>query len=250
MKRKAILTIVLVIIAMAVMIRLGFWQLDRLAQRRTFNADVTAQLQASPLTVADLTGSTDLSGLNYRSIVLRGRYDYSQQVALNNQEWNAQPGVHLITPLVLDDSDQAVLVDRGWIPYSQSDSTKWSQFAESEIVEVRGRILQSQTSPLGAPAGVTHQTTWFRVDILALQKQISHRLVPIYVQQFPDSAWKNLPYRSDVNLDLTEGPHLGYALTWFSFTAILGIGSLGYVVSKRRLPIRPQSQSQAQIVQP
>ena len=36
--RKWLLTTILVIAAMAVMARLGIWQLDRLHQRRAFNA--------------------------------------------------------------------------------------------------------------------------------------------------------------------------------------------------------------------
>lgn len=240
MHRQVLVTTVLVVVAMGVMIRLGVWQLDRLAQRRAFNANATSRLQAPPLT--DLPGaSRDLAGLHYRAIVLRGRYDFTQQVALNNQEWQAQPGVHLITPLVLADSPQAVLVDRGWIPYAESAPANWEKFAEPGVVEVRGRILSTQTSPLAVAPVSGRQDTWFRVDVAGLQNQVSHPLLPVYVQALPDPTWKNLPYRRDVNLDLSEGPHLGYAITWFSFAAILGIGSGGYALGKRfaLFPIRP-----------
>ena len=223
---------------MALMIRLGFWQLDRLAQRQALNAQATAQWHAAPLATLNLTGlgETDLSGLQYRAVVLRGRFDFSQQIALNNQEWQGHPGAHLITPFLLDENKQAVLIDRGWIPYEQADPSQWQQFAEAETAAVRGRILLAQASPLGAPASTTRQATWFRVDIAGIQKQISYPLQPVYVQASPDGAVKQLPYRSDVTLDLSEGPHMGYAITWFSFTATLGIGSLGYVISKRWRP--------------
>ncbi len=231
MHRQVLITTVLVVVAMGVMIRLGVWQLDRLTQRRAFNANAASRLQAPPLT--DLPGLGDLAGLHYRAIVLRGRYDFTQQVALNNQEWQAQPGVHLITPLVLADSPQAVLVDRGWIPYAESAPASWEKFAEPGVVEVRGRILATQTSPLTVAPVSGRQDTWFRVDVAGLQNQVSHPLLPVYVQALPDPTRQNLPYRRDVNLDLSEGPHLGYAITWFSFAAILGIGSGAYAVSRR-----------------
>ena len=47
--RKWLLTTILVIAAMAVMARLGIWQLDRLHQRRAFNARVSAQIDRPPL---------------------------------------------------------------------------------------------------------------------------------------------------------------------------------------------------------
>ena len=47
--RQWLKTTILVIAAVLVMIRLGFWQLDRLAQRRAFSERVEAQLAADPL---------------------------------------------------------------------------------------------------------------------------------------------------------------------------------------------------------
>ncbi len=44
--RKWILTSLLVIAGAALCIRLGFWQLDRLAWRRSFNARVEDQINA------------------------------------------------------------------------------------------------------------------------------------------------------------------------------------------------------------
>jgi surfeit locus 1 family protein len=52
----------------------------------------------------------------------------SQEVALRNQVWNDQIGVHLLTPLKISGSDLAVLVDRGWVPVQDFDSHDWSQY--------------------------------------------------------------------------------------------------------------------------
>ena len=58
-----------------------------------------------------------------------------------------------------------------------------------------------------------------------------YQLLPVYVQQAPDPAWTSLPYRSQPDVEISEGPHLGYALQWFTFSALLG---LGYPVFIRR----------------
>ena len=237
MNRKFFFTTLLALVAIGVMIRLGFWQLDRLTQRRAFNAEVSRRLQAPPLTFADLTSLGDPLGLEYHAVALRGEYDFTQQVALSNQDWQGQPGVRLITPLVIADSNRAVLVDRGWIPYEESAPANWNKFAELGMVEVRGWILPTQTSLFPTAPVTRHQDSWFRVDIAALQAQISHPLLPVYIQQSPDPARKQLPYRSELNVDLSEGPHMGYAMTWFAFAAILSVGYAGYVLGGHGQPI-------------
>jgi cytochrome oxidase assembly protein ShyY1 len=47
--RRWFLTTLLALAAVGVLIRLGIWQLDRLSQRRAFNASVIAQQTAAPL---------------------------------------------------------------------------------------------------------------------------------------------------------------------------------------------------------
>jgi surfeit locus 1 family protein len=63
---------------------------------------------------------------------------------------------------------------------------------------------------------------WFRVDIERIQEQVPYRLLPIFIKQLPipNTNADTLP-RQDSGANLDEGPHLGYAIQWFSFAAIL-----------------------------
>ena len=65
---------------------------------------------------------------------------------------------------------------------------------------------------------------WNFVNVDQLKKQITGPLLPAYIQEAPNPAWTSLPYRSLPQLELTEGPHMGYAIQWFAFAAILGLG--------------------------
>ena len=38
-----------------------------------------------------------------------------------------------------------------------------------------------------------------------------------------------LPYREEPRFDLSEGPHLSYAIQWFLFSLMLGAGYFYYV---------------------
>jgi surfeit locus 1 family protein len=229
--RRWLLTSILVVLGVAVLARLGIWQLDRLAQRKAFNARVQSQLDQTELDLTDGNINLNLAGMEYRAVHVIGKYDHSQQITLRNQYWQNQWGVHLVTPLHIQNSDQIVLVDRGWIPADDFESGDWSKYDEPGLVEVRGMIRASQSK---ADFGMRRDATplpgegpllaWNFVNIDLLKNQIEGSLLPIYIQEGPDPVWTDLPYRSLPELELTEGPHMGYAIQWFTFATILGLG--------------------------
>ena len=131
-----------------------------------------------------------------------------------NQSYGNEWGVHLVTPLVIAGTDQAILVDRGWIPHQDYQDGNWSQYAEPGMVAVTGVLRRPQTraeiggrtDPTPAP-GEAPRAAWNFVNIDQISKQVNHPLLGAYVQQAPDPAWTALPYRTQPELDLTEGPH-------------------------------------------
>lgn len=229
--RQWLLATVLVLVGVAILIRLGIWQLDRLETRRAFNARVSAQVARPALELQGAALSADLTQMEYRPVTVTGIYDPGGEIALRNQYWNDQWGVHLVTPLKIAGSDQVILVDRGWIPGESYQSGDWSQYAEPGLVTVHGILRQSQSKaemgsrsdPTPLP-GAGPLKTWNFVNIPRLSEQVAQPLLPAYIQQAPDPARSSLPYRYQPELDLSEGPHLGYAIQWFIFAAILGIG--------------------------
>jgi len=239
--RRWILATLLVIAGAVVLARLGVWQLDRLAQRRLFNARVQTQMAQPQLALTGDALSADLPGMEYRSVVVHGQYDFSHQVALRNQAWDNQGGVQLLTPLKIEGTDTYVLVERGWVPGLESTPADWLQYDEPGSVEVRGIIRRSQSKPdfgrradpLPAP-GSGPLNLWYFANVERIAVQLPYPLLPVYVQQAPDPAWTSLPYRSLPVLDLTEGPHMSYALQWFSFAVLLLVGYPFYVRKRER----------------
>ncbi len=226
-------TTLLVMVVCGVMIRLGVWQMDRLAQRRAFNAEITLRLQAPPLTLgASPQNLEDPASLKYRSVIVRGEFDYSQEIALVNQNWQGQPGVHLVTPLIIEGSEQAVLVDRGWIPDADAAPENWPlrEYAEPRPVEVRGTVWLADSKLATMGDGAASDRTWFWVDVDGIQAQVSYPLLPFYVQQSPQPGRAALPYRIEPDAQLSEGRHLEYVITWFSLAAVLSGGYVRYVL--------------------
>lgn len=239
--RKWRIATILIIIAILVQLRLSVWQLDRLQERRAFNARVQAQLDAPPLTLDATTPIDDLGNMEYRTVIVRGEFDFTQEVALRGQSWNATLGARLLTPLRIAGSDRAVLVDRGWIPYEETENGQWPQYAQPGVIEVRGRIQASRNqTDFGIPTDPTpipgqRLTAWNKADVQAIGAQVSYPLLPIYIQQAPDPDPDTvLPYAGLSPLDLSEGSHLGYAGQWFMFALVFAVGYPLFVRQQER----------------
>ncbi len=228
--RKWLLTTFLVLAGGAVCVRLGIWQLDRLDQRRAFNAHVEAMRAESAL---DLNAEipADLAEMEYRAVVVSGTYDFENQVALRNQFHQDTYGYHLLTPLVLDDG-AAVLVDRGWVPAEGNDSPSgWSRYDNGGQAEVRGviRLGQARAQIGGVPdptlaPGQTRLDFWYVANLERIALQMPYPILPVYIQPDPNPADTEPPIPFQPEIELTEGPHLGYALQWYTFAAILVAG--------------------------
>ena len=219
------------IMVMLVMTRLGFWQLERGAQRKARNEYIAIQLAAAPLPLGSLDmGGLDFEHLVFRAVTVRGKYDHTQQVILLGQNFRGQPGVNLITPLVMPASDRAVLVNRGWIPYDATAPSKLSKFDEPGLHFVSGRIRLSQPGKVNAGAPQSVQLELYRMDIEALQAQMTYKLLPVYLQHQPNEHDGNeFPKRMPLDFQLSDGPHLGYAIQWFFFVPLLGWGYLHFL---------------------
>ena len=215
---------------MIVLARLGIWQLDRLAQRRASNAVIAASLETPPFDLNNTPIPLDLSSWENRLVDASGSFDYDRQILLKVQNWDSRAGVHLITPLVMDDGQKAVLVDNGWIPDAERGVEARSAYDVPGEVTIDGYIALSQALSRGSAATPEGpQDEVYRVDIAEIQQQLPYELLPFYIIQSPVDNNAALPYRLERQIDLSEGPHLSYAVQWFIFSIGLGVAYLLFV---------------------
>lgn len=222
------------------MVGLGLWQLARLAERRALNAQIQARLNLPPL-VINATPLPDLTQLAYRRVIAEGEYDFANEIILRNRAYQEAPGVHVLTPLRLAEGQGAVLVDRGWIPYAQSAPEARKQFqSPTGQVTVAGLARQSQTRaspflPADPPlsAALPRLDAWYWVNLNQIQAQLPYPLLPVFIE-LEASSDKVHPPLADSEVDLTDGPHLNYAIQWLAFAFIAVAGPLIYGRQHRR----------------
>lgn len=236
---RGVIAVAVVGLATLVMLSLGFWQLGRLQDRRAENVIVAERLAQPPLDLnrlaAEAPGATPGAPPEYQPVVAAGAYDFKQEIVLRNRAYLDSPGVRVLTPLRLHGSEAAVLVDRGWVPYELAEAGLRQPFqAPTGPVTVTGIVRPSQQRQYDFLPGdptlspdMPRLDAWFWLDVDQIQGQVPYPLLPFYVEAAPDPAADPLALPiAGYEVDLSNGPHLSYAVQWFAFAAILVGGAV------------------------
>ena len=242
MKLRDFLAVALVLAMCGVCVRLGFWQLDRLAQRRARNHAIEVAGRMPVLDWDSMTAEAierEPRLFINRHLRAAGTYDPAGEIVLRGRANEGTPGVHLVTPLVAAGVPRALLVNRGWVPSPDAATVDARRFAEPGARSVEGVLLEIPrgTKHGGQPArSSAGGATYFRLDLDVLRRTEPRPIARLYLQQLPapgDSARARLPVRVPLP-PAGNGPHLSYAVQWFSFAAIGVIGLLVVALRRRR----------------
>jgi len=203
-------------------VRLGFWQLDRLRQRRERNAVTRAARARPPL---EVTAALAADSARDRRLHARGVYDYAGERLWRPRMYEGAPGVALITPLKLVDGE-GVLVDRGWAPSPDAYHVDQRAYRESDTADVLGIGMAAPRAPGD-------------VDPVRLRDSLAYPLLPFVIQQLPSDRPTVRPSVGLIRWPppaLSDGPHLSYAIQWFIFATIGAIGWPVLLYRKSRDP--------------
>ena len=227
-QRKWLIPTLLVFAGTAVCIRLGIWQLDRLEQRRAFNAQFESA-RAQSLLDLNRENPENIAEMEWRPVRVNGEYDFTNQVAVRNQYYGNEYGYHLLTPLRFD--GEAILVDRGWIPAEgNAGPSDWRKYDEDGTTNVLGQVRLGRAKPViggvadPLPEDGERLDVWNNADVARIAGQMPYPILPVYIQPEADAGDTEPPIPFQPEIELTEGPHFGYALQWFTFATILLVG--------------------------
>ena len=224
---KWILSHLFVAAMVVTMIALGFWQLDRLDQRKDRNAEVSARTAEPVVDVAELgVGPGDFDGapdLEFRRAAATGTYRADEEVIVRSRSLNGAAGSWVLTPLEADDGT-VVVVNRGWIPNAGQFDAVPDEFAAPDgQVTVEGLVRETETrGSIGAtdPDEGT-LTDLARADVARMDQQTEGDVLPFWLQlQTQDPAVSGEDPTPVPAPGLDEGPHLSYAVQWFTFSAM------------------------------
>lgn len=215
--------------------RLGWWQLDRAAQKVALQTAIEQRGRQAELNPAELaTSAQEAAAQHHRRVRLQGRWMDANTVFLDNRQMNGLPGFYVVTPLWLQAQDRAVLVQRGWAPRDFRERGRLPALPPATgTVTVIGRVAPppARLYEMGEDRGAIRQN--LRLD--AFEKEIGVRLAPVSVVQDaapdPDDGLSRQWPRPAVDVH----KHYGYAFQWFALCALMAGLYVWFQVLRPRL---------------
>jgi surfeit locus 1 family protein len=211
-------SLALTIVAVALFVALGLWQLDRADYKNSIKTRYEQRLAAEYL---NFEAKNSLDDIEFSKVLVRGKYDNKHNFLVDNKLYQGKAGYHVLTPLALDNSDLLVLVNRGWVNLGASRS----QLPAIHPLAIDDQIAGTISVPdlkgyrLGS---VELGNTWPQVipfiDIEALQQQFSNRLLPFIIWLAPEQSGHYIRAWNPLWADPEKSR--AYATQWFSFAVI------------------------------
>ncbi|MDP2818454.1 MAG: SURF1 family protein [Polaromonas sp.] len=216
--RFVVLTLAAVLMV-ALTFSLGQWQLRRAAQKEALQAAIDEQKRLPTLDGRALLATENIANMMHREAVLRGSWLAAHTVYLDNRPMDGKSGFGVVTPLLLADSQQAVLVQRGWVPRDFTDRTRLPEVSTPEgVVSVSGRMAPPPSKLYefeGAAQGRIRQN----LDLTAFSAETGMPLLPVSLLQTGAASEGLLRNWAAPNTGVDK--HYGYAFQWFALCALL-----------------------------
>jgi surfeit locus 1 family protein len=233
--RSALVAWLVCALGVGIAVRLGFWQLDRAAQKSAVLTEQRERAGLPPL-APDALARTDAEAAAqwYRQISVRGRWLADKTLYLDNQPLDGRAGFIAVTPLLLSPGD-AVLVQRGWTARDPADRTRLPAIETPEgelMLNARIAPWPSRRFDLGPEeAGRIRQN----LDADALAFEWGAKLRPLSLlelEQAPVAGARWVRRWSTPAPDV--GKHHGYALQWFAIAALIAGLTMWYRILRPR----------------
>ncbi|MBC8085679.1 MAG: SURF1 family protein, partial [Phycisphaerae bacterium] len=194
MKAREVGMGVVAVLTAAGCIRLGFWQLGRLEQRRTKNALVAAQTTEPAVSVAQAR-MQDTSRLHWRRMTFRGIPNYEKEVVLSARSQSGTVGVQIVTPVRPLDSvwpDTSILLIRGWMPAADGRSYTRQSTPEGDTITVDALVTHFPTAGTGVVRmpSTRHAFRWLNRDTISTET--GSALAPFVLLQLGDTVQRDV----------------------------------------------------------
>lgn len=236
--RSLLLLTVLSAAALAVLIGLGVWQLQRLQWKEGLIAEIGARVHAEPISLDDAVARARAGeDVSYLRVRVDGKFDNGKERYLFALSDGA-PGWHVITPLTTQD-EEVVLIDRGFVPAAFRDPSSRTQGELNDAVTITGLARPPETQGLFIPDNEIEQDRWFWRDLSAMARSMfgggagTKDVAPFFLEAERSDIPGGWPLGGQTRLDLPNN-HLQYAITWFALALCLVVIYVIYLRSRWR----------------
>ena len=201
----------------SVFVFLGFWQIERGAEKDQIVSNFEEAQMKQPLPISNNSKKWD-------RVYVNGALDKSKTIFIDNTIYKGALGYKVVAPLILD-MDEIILVDFGWTkqPERRGD-VKTVEISSNQNISVTGVLEQPELGLVLSDE--LFSSSWPKISqsksIDALQELFDERIYPfILLSDFRKDS--DLTYIKPVVTNMPPVKHYGYAGQWFAMFIALTI---------------------------
>ena len=194
---------------------LGLWQIERGQAKTNLLDDFEKKILEKPSYINQKSQKWD-------RVYVEGKWDSSKQILIDNVIRRGIAGYKVLTPLRMKETDQLILVDRGWI----KQNTFRDQLPDIKLIqidEVVSGILEIPELGLVLSDDLVSKE-WPKIsqtkNLGVIKNEYDENIFPMIL--LADPTLKNsLEYIKITPTNMTPIKHYGYSAQWFLMFIVL-----------------------------
>lgn len=210
------------------------WQFQRGIDRRDRNALIESQLQLSAINLGNI--GSNFVDFEWRTVTTTGKFDPANQILLKNRYFEGVYGYEVLTRFT-DVEGKTFWVDRGWVKAGKDAQTAPVVVAPpTDQVSIKARLRLDRSLPQGAFFALPSSGDGM---ISKLNAQTDSKSEGFYLDLLSGSTDSLTPDVPAQVPELSDGPHLAYALQWIFFAGLVIYGRIlirrGQILTSKEL---------------
>ena len=197
------------------------WQYQRGVDRHARNSMIAEHIALPPTPLIKV--ATEPTRFEWQKVTTSGKFNPTEQILLRNRYSEGVYGFEVLT-LFTSIDDRTFLVDRGWVKAGKT-ATEPPVLTPipTEIVEITGRLRLDSSLPRGSFFALPTSGTGL-VGELNAQSRIGTE--KFYLDLLSGSLPELTPKVAAQLPELSDGPHMAYALQWIFFGGLIIYGRI------------------------
>lgn len=212
------------LVALAILLGLGTWQIERRAWKQDLIARIVQQTKAEPIAPPQ-AAAWDPARDEFRHVRVSGHFLNDKETLVHGLAPGETPGralqgYYVLTPLVREDGG-VVLINRGFVPTELKAQSDRRDGLIEGATTVTGILRASEPRGLFVPEADPARGEWFNRDVagIAAARGIAE-VAPYLIEADAVAGQTTWPRGGQLRVDLPNN-HLQYAFTWFGIAACL-----------------------------
>jgi len=223
------------LIAFAILVSLGAWQLRRLDWKEGLLSRMQARIHTAPVPVPAPARWSQLRPVDYEylRVTVRGVFEHAHEMLVFHAGGSGvlEPGWLVMTPLLLP-SGERIIVNRGFVPTALGDAARRASGQIAGETDVTGLMRAPEPRNPFTPADQPDKRVMYVKDPAAIATALRlEGVAPFLMDADATPLPGGWPKGGQTTMSIPNN-HFSYALTWFGL-AITLLVVFGFFAAKR-----------------